>query len=141
MWRLLLRGTGSRARGLSGCSTEAYLLRDTWDLPRPGIEPVSPALGGGFLTTEPLEKPKSQSLEAWSQHPQCHPFSHVLLDKVIKEDNVERGEKQVQSLGGWSCSHIAKAMLKGSLGCGHGYRRHTTKQHGQEAHWIGFAPK
>ena len=27
-----------------------------WDLPRPGIEPVSPALAGGFLTTRPPGK-------------------------------------------------------------------------------------
>ena len=27
-----------------------------WDLPRPGLEPVSPALAGGFLTTEPPRK-------------------------------------------------------------------------------------
>ena len=27
-----------------------------WDLPGPGIEPVSPALAGGFLTTGPLGK-------------------------------------------------------------------------------------
>ena len=27
------------------------------DLPDPGIEPESPALAGGFLTTEPSEKP------------------------------------------------------------------------------------
>ena len=27
-----------------------------WDLPRPGIKPMSPALAGGFLTTGPLEK-------------------------------------------------------------------------------------
>ena len=27
-----------------------------WDLPRPGIEPVSPALAGGFLTTAPPGK-------------------------------------------------------------------------------------
>ena len=27
-----------------------------WDLPRPGIELVSPALAGGFLTTEPPGK-------------------------------------------------------------------------------------
>ena len=27
------------------------------DLPDPGIEPVSPALAGGFYTTEPPEKP------------------------------------------------------------------------------------
>ena len=28
-----------------------------WDLPRPGIEPVSIALQGGFFTTEPSGKP------------------------------------------------------------------------------------
>ena len=27
-----------------------------WNLPGPGIEPMSPALAGGFLTTEPSEK-------------------------------------------------------------------------------------
>ena len=27
------------------------------DLPNPGIEPMSPALAGGFFTTEPPEKP------------------------------------------------------------------------------------
>ena len=27
-----------------------------WDLPGLGVEPVSPALAGGFLTTEPLGK-------------------------------------------------------------------------------------
>ena len=29
-----------------------------WDLPRPGLEPVSPALAGGFLTTVPPRKPQ-----------------------------------------------------------------------------------
>ena len=28
-----------------------------WDLPRPGLEPVSPALAAGFLTTVPPGKP------------------------------------------------------------------------------------
>ena len=28
-----------------------------WDLPGPGLEPVSPALAGGFLTTVPPGKP------------------------------------------------------------------------------------
>ena len=27
-----------------------------WDLPGPGLEPVSPALAGGFLTTAPPRK-------------------------------------------------------------------------------------
>ena len=30
-----------------------------WDLPGPGLEPVSPALAGGFLTTVPPGKPRS----------------------------------------------------------------------------------
>ena len=29
-----------------------------WDLPRPGIEAMSPALAGRFFTTEPPGKPK-----------------------------------------------------------------------------------
>ena len=32
------------------------MLRGIWDLPGPGIEPVSPALAGGFLTTAPPGK-------------------------------------------------------------------------------------
>ena len=28
-----------------------------WDIPRPGPEPLSPALAGGFLTTVPPGKP------------------------------------------------------------------------------------
>ena len=35
------------------------MLRGMWDLPRPGLEPVSPALAGGFLTTAPPGKPHS----------------------------------------------------------------------------------
>ena len=26
-----------------------------WDLPRPGLEPITPALAGGFLTTAPTQ--------------------------------------------------------------------------------------
>ena len=33
-----------------------------WDLPGPGIKPVSPALVGGFLSTEPPGKPSMCSL-------------------------------------------------------------------------------
>ena len=31
-------------------STQAQLLLGLWDLPGPGVEPVSPALAGGFFT-------------------------------------------------------------------------------------------
>ena len=32
-----------------------------WDLPESGIDPVSPALAGGFFTTEPPGKPPELS--------------------------------------------------------------------------------
>ena len=56
------------ARGLSSCGSQvvecrlsrcgawAYLLHGIWDLPGPGLEPMSPALAGGFLTTAPPGK-------------------------------------------------------------------------------------
>ena len=83
-WLLLLRSTGSRHTGFSSCGTRASvvvahgisscgsralgrrlsscgarakLLRGMWDLPGSGLEPVSPALEGRFLTTVPPGKP------------------------------------------------------------------------------------
>ena len=61
------------ARGLSSCGSRALecrlssygagaqLLRSMWDHPGPGLEPVSPALAGRFLTTAPPGK--SQVIE------------------------------------------------------------------------------
>ena len=46
-----------QARRLSNCGSRAQLLRSMWDLPRPGPEPVSPALAGRFSTTVPPGKP------------------------------------------------------------------------------------
>ena len=42
---------------LRRCGSRAQLLRGMWDLPRPGLEPVSPALAGGLSTTAPPGKP------------------------------------------------------------------------------------
>ena len=46
-----------QARRLSSCGSRAQLLRGVWDLPRPVLEPVSPALAGGLSTTAPPGKP------------------------------------------------------------------------------------
>ena len=46
-----------QTRRLSSCGSRAQLLRGMWDLPRPGLKPVSPALAGGFSTTAPPGKP------------------------------------------------------------------------------------
>ena len=43
---------------LSSCGSRAYLLRSMWDLPRPGLEPMSPALAHRFLTLRHQGSPK-----------------------------------------------------------------------------------
>ena len=70
---LLLWSTGSRAHRLNSRSPRALQHRpQSWgavafvaprhvDLPGPGVKPVSPALAGGFFTTEPPGKPKRGS--------------------------------------------------------------------------------
>ena len=74
-WLLLLQSTGSRLSGFSSCITQAWqlgltnsraeaqqfgtqgqLLLGMWNLPRPGIEPVSSALAGLLLSTAPPGK-------------------------------------------------------------------------------------
>ena len=46
-----------QTRRLNNCGSRAQLLRGIQDLPRPGLEPVSPALAGRFSTTASPGKP------------------------------------------------------------------------------------
>ena len=46
-----------QTRRLSNCGSRAQPLRGMWDLPRPGHEPVSPALADRLSTTAPPGKP------------------------------------------------------------------------------------
>ena len=46
-----------QTRRLSNCGSRAQPLRGMWDLPRPGLEPMFPALAGRFSTTAPPGKP------------------------------------------------------------------------------------
>ena len=56
-----------QTRRLSNCGSRAQLLRSMWDLPRPGLEPVSPASAGRLSTIAPPGKPKnSSSLQHYS---------------------------------------------------------------------------
>ena len=54
LWPLLLWSTGSRR---AGSVVVAHGPSCMWDLPRTGLEPVSPALAGRFSTTVPPGKP------------------------------------------------------------------------------------
>ena len=62
-----------QTRRLSSCGSRAQLLRGMWDPPRPGLEPVSPALAGRFSTTAPPGKP-SKSLSDLSKVTQKEEF-------------------------------------------------------------------
>ena len=59
-----------QTRRLSSCGSRAQLLCGMWDLPRPGVEPVSPALAGGFSTTAPPGKPifSFKKILFWPHH-------------------------------------------------------------------------
>ena len=69
--RLSSCGSWAPEHRLSSCGARAQLLRGMWDLPGPGLKPVSPALAGGFLTTAPPGKPLSPTL------------SHVLGARIV----------------------------------------------------------
>ena len=56
-------GSGALERRLSSCGARALLLHGVWDLPGPGLKPVSPALAAGFLTTAPPRKPPADFKE------------------------------------------------------------------------------
>ena len=79
-WLLWLQSMGTRHAGFSSCGSRALecrlsscgagdkLLHGMWDIPGPGLEPVSPALAGRFLTTVPPGEPWLQLLSiVWCQ--------------------------------------------------------------------------
>ena len=64
-----------QTRRLSSCGSRAQLLRGMWDLPRPGHEPVSPALAGRLSTTAPPGKPATTfNLQLFKYHRYCDIF-------------------------------------------------------------------
>ena len=65
-----------QTRRLSNCGSRAQLLRGTWDLPRPRLEPVSPALAGRLSTTAPPGKPESYILNHETSPPPLPQDSH-----------------------------------------------------------------
>ena len=52
--------------GSGVCGTWSWLLRSMWDVPGPGLEPMSPALADELLTTRPPGKPQKYYFKATS---------------------------------------------------------------------------
>ena len=61
-------------RRLSSCGPRTQPLLGMWDPPRPGPEPVSPALAGRLSTTAPPGKPKRSVFEVHPWHSMCQRF-------------------------------------------------------------------
>ena len=78
-----------QTRRLSNCGSRAQLLRVMWDLPRPGLEPVSPALAGRFSTFAPPGKPKKMNFLNLSFYwKRCYSKETLIKKKFINIRNV-----------------------------------------------------
>ena len=96
-----------------------------WDLPRPGLEPVSPSLAGRFSTTAPPEKPSTSLIEGnftsegwWSSHLYregvLFKISKVLLSSrilwshgyIILWDMGRKGKMKLVNLQIYTIGHI-----------------------------------
>ena len=73
-----------QTRRLSNCGSRAQLLHGMWDLPRPGLEPVSPALAGRLSTTAPPGKPNDYLLHTHPSTPHSRLFGEVYFFKQKK---------------------------------------------------------
>ena len=84
VWLLIAVVSLAAECGLSGCGALAKLLCDAWDLPGLGIEPMSPALAGGFLITRSLRK--LPAFLFYNSHPNWHEMvSHCGFDLCFPE--------------------------------------------------------
>ena len=85
-------------RRLSNCGSRAQLLRGMWDLPRPDLEPVSPALAGRFSTTAPPGKsPGLLDFSMINQIYSLYTFKEHRKLKIRKK-NTQRSPTQIQLL-------------------------------------------
>ena len=86
-----------QTRRLSNCGAQAQLLCGMWDPPRPGLEPVSPALAGGFSTTAPPGKPASRLLIMNFATPSSHLLSEA-GGRMLGRPQLPQGKHLVQRM-------------------------------------------
>ena len=104
---------------LNSCGTQAELFRVMWNLPKLRIKPVSPALAGGFFTTESPRKPSKHFSNriCWSGKTfqrnetfcsssvsYCHWFlcliSYLFLDSLFLSWNISSNNLLLQGILG-----------------------------------------
>ena len=100
-----------QTRRLSSCGARAQLLCSMWDLPRPGREPVSPALAGRLSTTAPPGKPhnfflteKISRTSLVVQWLRIHlPVQGTQVLSLVWEDPTCRGAARPMRHNYWAC--------------------------------------
>ena len=75
---------------LSNCGSRAQPLRGMWDPPRPGLEPVSPALAGRFSTTAPPGKPLDPLLLKLKNK---NKLMHKQINHLPKQNSITKDNK------------------------------------------------
>ena len=97
-----------QTRRLSNCGSWAQLLRGMWDLPRPGLEPMPPALAGRFLTTAPPGKPLTSFLSrvpciptSWPSGLQFLPLT-CSLSRLCMDPSFSSFKSQLKGIPWWS---------------------------------------
>ena len=80
---------------LSNCGSRAQPLCGMWDPPRPGLEPVSPALAGRFSTTAPPGKPSASFLQKAFL---CTTAQQVRADLFVPLTRDRRSDKRTKFL-------------------------------------------
>ena len=88
-WALAIAACGVERR-FGSCGSWASLLLGLWDLPRPGIQPVSPALVGELLFTLPPGKSATFFICKIS-YSTFYSFTNLLIGTLIRTwGNVEK---------------------------------------------------
>ena len=107
-----------QTRRLSSCGSRAQLLRSMWDPPRPGLEPVFPALAGRFSTTAPPGKPKEAIFKV------CLPLFPDLRELQEDSETLTRSRREAGPT--WAsrrCGQGARALLRPPQGAALSPRR------------------
>ena len=95
-------GPWALQRRLSSCGARASLPHGMWDLPRPGLELVSPALAGRFLTPEPPGK----SLNCKLFFNLSHTKNEKWMASTIKKYVVTGSEVLLPNCVKWTLGHL-----------------------------------
>ena len=97
-----------QTRRLSNCGLRAHLLRGMRDPPRPGVEPVSPALAGRLSTTAPTGKPWIILIANWTQLKNFHELYNQITRNYPKwkERNVKVSLRDLELVVKLSGMHL-----------------------------------